>query len=47
MEHRAVDELVLTCNLAPEALGKVVEAANRTGVRVERWSCIRQPVGGA
>lgn len=44
MERGAVDEVTLACELPPDPLRRVLDVAKAAGVRVERWSCIRQPV---
>ena len=44
MEHGDVDEVILTCDIGPDEFSRVEALAKKTGVRVERWSCVWQPV---
>ena len=44
MEHGEVDEVILACDLREEERDRVMEMARRSGVRVERWACVQQPV---
>lgn len=45
MDRKAVDEIIIACELAPDRLARLVDQARRAGVRVTRWSVQRQPVG--
>ena len=44
IEEGNVDEVIIACNLDPALFQRVVEKAQKSGVRVNRWVCTRQPV---
>ena len=47
MERGEVDGVTIACHLRPETFARLAECAERTGVRLERWACVREPVGRA
>jgi len=45
MERRDVDEVIVTCDLRTEVRRRIEAASVRHGIRLDRWTCRREPLG--